>query len=61
MLKNWIDFLTIVTWTVLGLTYLPMVIRDRKNFGYYTTWFVYLVLATGVLNVVLKHNVWRIS
>lgn len=61
MLKNWIDFLTIVTWLVLGLTLPTLVIRDPLNWGYYTKWILYLAAIAGIANLVLSRNVYLIS
>jgi hypothetical protein len=61
VLKNWIDFLTVVLWMVLVLIYLPLVIRDGKNFGYYSAWLVYLAVAIGVANLVLSRHAYLIS
>lgn len=62
MLKNWIDFLTILAWMVSVLIYLPLAIRnDAKDFGYYTTWLIYLVIAIGAVNMTLTRAAPLIS
>lgn len=61
MLKNWIDFLTIVTWLSLVLTWPVLVIREPKQWSYYTTWMIYLAVAIGIANLILSANVYLIS